>query len=353
MELIHGGDVYTYAAQHGGTLPLDLSANINPYGCPQSVRRAMHESVECCDRYPDPLCRHLRRAIGQAEHVPAEWLFCGNGAADVLDRLARVLCPKTTLLTAPTFAEYEQTVRGSALRFHLLRAEENFAVTERILDELIPDLDAVYLCNPNNPTGRTIEPALLQKIVNRCTENHIWLLVDECFHDFLVDASQHTLKSLLAEHPQLILLRAFTKMYAVPGVRLGYCMTANLKLLQQLYRAGQPWNVSVIAQACGVAAADEWAFAQETAQKIAQERAFLQKAMQERGFHVFQSAVNFLLFRTADTALHEKLEAHGVLIRDCSNYRGLEKGYYRIAVRTQPESQILLAKIDEINGDRI
>lgn len=346
-EYVHGGDVYSYA-EACGCMPLDLSANINPFGIPETVKQAMHHAVEDCTRYPDPFCRAARRAIGAAEGVCPDWIYCGNGAADVLDRLAAVLRPKTALLTAPTFAEYERTLAGADVRFHLLHEDEGFAVTERILSDMAPEIDAVYLCNPNNPTGRTIEPPLLHRIVEKCAEYSSWLIVDECFQDFLTDGTRHTLKDLLADCPKLVLLRAYTKMYAVPGVRFGWCMTANTDLIEGLYGAGQPWNVSVIAQACAAAAAQETLFAEQTAARIAQERTYLAEELGHRGMTVFPSEANFLLFRSQDTELREKLAARGVLIRSCANYRGLGAGFYRTAVKTRGETARLLAALDAI-----
>ena len=349
-EYVHGGDVYSYAERRGA-MPLDLSANISPFGIPEAVRQAMHAAVEDCTRYPDPFCRAARRAIGAAEGVDPDWIYCGNGAADVLDRLAAVLRPRTALLTAPTFAEYERTLAGAGLRFHRLRADEGFAVTARLLADITPDTDAVYLCNPNNPTGRTIEPRVLHRVVEKCAENGVWLIVDECFNDFLIDAARHTLKSLLGDYPKLVLLRAYTKMYAVPGVRFGWCMTSNRALIEDLYRAGQPWNVSVVAQACAVAAAGERAYAAQTAARIAHARAELAAGLAARGLTVFSGEANFLLFRSSDRGLHDKLAARGVLIRNCANYRGLEAGYYRTAVKTANQTARLLAALDEIQEE--
>lgn len=152
LNYVHGGDIQTYIDRHGFA-PLDLSANINPFGIPDAVRAAMHRVVDNCTQYPDPFCRAARQAIGAREGVNPDFLYCGNGAADVLDRLAAVLKPRKVLLTAPTFAEYERTLSGAEIRVHNLRETDGFALTERILDEISPDLDAVYLCNPNNPTG--------------------------------------------------------------------------------------------------------------------------------------------------------------------------------------------------------
>lgn len=347
-EYVHGGDVYSFAARFGGA-PVDLSANINPYGIPACVKQAMQEAIDDCTQYPDPFCRAARAAIGVTEGIDPDRIYCGSGAADVLDRLAAVLGPKTALLLAPTFAEYERTLAGADLRFHTLRAEEGFAVTERILDDVTPDLDAVYLCNPNNPTGRTIDTALLRAIAARCEQVGARLIVDECFLDFVQGGE--TLVPHLDEFPTLVLLRAYTKMYAVPGVRFGWCMTADAALIEGLYRAGQPWNVSVIAQACAVACAQERGFARKSAARIADERAYLSAQLVARELWVCPGKANFLLFRAQDADLQEKLAQRGILVRDCANYRGLTRGYYRTAVKTRKESDALLAALDEIQKE--
>ncbi len=331
-----------------GTQPLDLSANINPFGIPDAVRAAMHRAVEECTQYPDPFCRAARQAVADAEGVPADMLYCGNGAADVLDRLAAVLRPQRVLLTAPTFAEYERTLAGAEIDFHMLRESEDFAVTERLLADISSKYDAVYLCNPNNPTGRTIAPALLRQIVQQCAENDVYLLIDECFNDFLTDAERHSLSGCLEKFPNLILLRAYTKMFAVPGVRFGWCMTGNRAVIDGLYRAGQPWNVSVIAQACAEAAAKQTGWPKQTARRIAEERAYLADGLCSCGVKVYPGEANFLLFCSGDEKLDEKLRKQGIMIRNCSNYRGLGPGFYRTAVKTRDASEKLLHALRQI-----
>lgn len=347
LQYVHGGDIQTYIDRHGFA-PLDLSANINPFGIPDAVRAAMHRAVDNCTQYPDPFCRAARQAIGAREGVNPDFLYCGNGAADVLDRLAAVLKPRKVLLTAPTFAEYERTLSGAEIRVHNLRETDGFALTKRISDEISPDLDAVYLCNPNNPTGRTAQPALLREIVRKCTENGVKLVVDECFNDFLTDAERHTRKDLLESNPGLIILRAYTKMYAVPGVRFGWCMTADAVLIEKLYHAGQPWNVSVIAQACAEAAAKQNGWREQTARRIAEERAYLMDGLRSCGVRVYPGEANFLLFHSSDEKLDEKLRKQGIMIRNCSNYRGLGPGFYRTAVKTRDASEKLLHALRQI-----
>ncbi len=351
MEYLHGGDIYTYAEAHGGQLPIDLSASINPNGPPEPVRQAMYEAVLRCTDYPDPFCRAARRAIGERMGVSPDYVYCGNGASDVLDRLALALKPKRALLTAPTFSEYERSLSGCDLRFHMLRPEEGFAVTETILPAISNDTEAVYLCNPNNPTGKTINPGLMKEILRRCERERCWLIVDECFIDFLTDCDSHSLTGSLGQYDRLVILRSYTKMYAVPGIRFGWLMTANLPLIQALYRAGHPWNVSVISQACAEAAAKEEAFAWKAARQIAEERVFLKDKLQCTGCFVFPGEANFLLFRFRDTDLADKLARHGILIRDCSNYRGLCPGYYRTAVKRRADSLSLIRALRAIREE--
>ena len=137
MELTHGGDWAGYAAQYGG-MPLDFSANVSPLGLPQGVRQAVARALDGADRYPDPLCRALRKKLSGTLGVPPQSILCGNGAADLIFRLALAEKPKRALVTAPTFAEYEQALAVAdctADRF-FLREEEGFAVTEALLERM-------------------------------------------------------------------------------------------------------------------------------------------------------------------------------------------------------------------------
>lgn len=349
MQYVHGGDVYTYAEQYGGQEVLDFSANINPWGIAEPVRQAMLQAVDLCTRYPDPFCRELTAALASQYSLAPSMLFCANGAAEVFFRLTDVLRPKTALVTAPTFAEYEVALRhhGCAVRHFVLNAAEEFAVTERIMDAL-RGVDVCFLCNPNNPTGRTIAPELMRRILAYCQQNGIWLVVDECFADFLTDEKTHSLLPLVQEHDRLVVVRAFTKMYAVPGVRLGWCASANLALTQKLYAAGQPWGVSVIAEACGKAALTLDGYAAQTARDIARLRGTLSADLTACGLRVFEGQANYLLFHTEQTRLREKLLPRGIMIRDCVSYEGLSAGYFRVAVRTQAENDRLVREIREV-----
>ena len=349
MQYAHGGDIYGYRMQFDGREPLDFSANINPCGIPDSVKAAMHRAVDACTQYPDPECRALKNALGMRWNLPPTAFFCGNGAAEIFYRLVYCIKPRTALVTAPTFGEYEQALSGCALRFHTLLPEDGFHLTERFLSELTPDLDLVILCNPNNPTGCTVSESLMQQIFARCRENNTWLVVDECFQDFLTNPS--SMRPYLERYERLVIVRAFTKMYAVPGVRLGWCMACNPAHIDALHTAGQPWNVSVIAQACGLAALSCENWEQETARYIQAQREWLTDSLQRCGFRVFQAQANYILFYTERFDLGERLMERGIMIRSCENYRGLGAGYFRTAVRGEADNQILIHKIREVLTD--
>lgn len=348
MRLVHGGDWAGYRAEFGCDA-LDFSANVSPLGLPAGVAAAITNALPTADRYPDPLCRELRAALAGAEGVPADWILCGNGAADLIFRLALAVRPRRALLPAPTFAEYEaalQTV-GCAVQRVFLREENEFAVTEKFIDAVTPETDIVFLCQPNNPTGQMTPPALVERLVRRCAECGAVLAVDECFLDFLPDRDAWTARQLLRDAPQLIILKAFTKLYAMAGVRLGYALCGDAALLEKMRGAGQPWAVSSLAQAAGLAALQETAYAGAVRALIAEQRPRMAAGLRALGLRVMDGQANYLLFR-ATPDFGEKLRRRGAVVRSCANYPGLDAAWYRTAVRTAEENTRLLQIMGEI-----
>lgn len=343
-EYVHGGDIYRHPDV------VDFSANINPLGTPECVIQAAKDSMERICHYPDACQEALKHALAIYEKVPQDWLICGNGAAELIFALVQAVKPKKALVMAPTFAEYAQALEsvGCQIERAYLKKESGYVLQESILELLeTKALNLVFLCNPNNPTGLMIEPQLLKAIVKKCEEKDICLVVDECFLDFVENPQLHTLKGELCEGRKLFLLKAFTKRYAMPGLRLGYGITADQELMETIERQLQPWNVSTPAQAAGLAALDEEAYVERARQVIFQERKFLREGLQELGYAVLDSQANYLFFEGEET-LYETLLAEGVMIRDCSNYPGLQKGSYRIAVKLHEENQHLLDTIRKV-----
>ena len=339
----HGGDIYTKKCR------VDFSVNVNPLGAPESVKEAVRKSAESVEQYPDALCRDLTRALSEKEQLPEENILFANGAAELIFALTQALRPKKALIAAPGFAEYEAALSaaGCFIRMYPLQKEKGFLLQDDFCDDLTDDLDLVFLCNPNNPTGLTIPQELLLKILDNCRERNIYLVLDECFIEFLPEPEKVTMQGKLDEYPNLLILRAFTKIYAMPGLRLGYLLCSDEDLLDRISRSMQSWNVSIPAQMAGLAALNEDAYVKEARELIRKERAWMKAELEKAGLTVWDSCANYLFFE-GPKGLAARLEKGGILIRDCSNYPGLADGYYRAAVRTHEENQILTEAVSQI-----
>lgn len=358
-RLIHGGDIYSAREQLGELANppaiLDFSANINPLGLPEGVKQSIRDSAGSFDIYPDPLCRELVTGLSGLEGVPREWIFCGNGAADVIFRTVYAVKPKKAMVLAPTFAEYEEALNAAGCRavHHLLREEDGFRVGKGILDALDESLDILFLCNPNNPTGQLIRKDFLLEVLEHCKKMGILLFMDECFIEFLEDPEDYTTKEYLKAFDNLIILKAFTKIYAMAGLRLGHCISANAELLKRIREAGQPWSVSTPAQVAGIRAMEEKAYLIKTKKLIREEREYLLPQLKELGITVIASNANYIFIKDGGAGakpLHELLFEKGILIRNCDNYNGLGPGYYRICIRTHEQNTILIGALQEIKG---
>ena len=350
LKYTHGGDVLTARARHGGPV-LDCSANLNPLGMPPRVGEAAALAAAQAAPYPDPLCRALRAAIAAHDGVGVEQVLCGGGAAELIFRLVWALKPCRALVTAPAFSEYEGALGqvGCAVSRHLLRRENHFDVDEGILEAIGPDTELVFLCTPNNPTGRLIDPALLLAAAERCRSLGVVLAVDECFLP-LSDGAGPGLAPYLEAYPNLVLLRAFTKSYAMAGLRLGYALCADTALLDRMAASGPPWSVSSPAQAAGLAALEQCPHWPEQARTLlAEERPTLADGLAALGLDVVPGQANYLLFRAAGVAdLKERMLTQGVLIRSCANYHGLGEDWYRVCVGPTEQNRRLLAALREV-----
>ena len=349
LPYTHGGDVLTAQARYGGPV-LDCSANLNPLGMPPQVGETAARAAAQASPYPDPLCRELRAAIAAHDGVTPEQVLCGGGAAELIFRLAFALRPRRALVTAPTFSEYEGALSaaGCAVTRHLLRRERNFDVDEGILEAIGPDVELVFLCTPNNPTGRLIDQGLLLRIAEKCRGLGAVLAVDECFLPLACGGPG--LAPWLVEYPNLLLLRAFTKSYAMAGLRLGYALCADTALLERMSAGGPPWSVSTPAQAAGLAALTQCPHWPEKARAFLEgERPALAAGLSAMGLDVVPGQANYLLFRAAGvTDLKESMLTRGVLIRSCANYHGLGEDWYRVCVGQAEQNRRLLAALQEV-----
>lgn len=338
---IHGGDIY----RNPGVL--DFSANCNCFGMPESVQAAAIRGVQCANTYPDPECEALREAIAGYEGVNPSQILCGNGASELLLALAEALQPRRALLAAPCFLEYERvlTAVGTKTQWHLLAEKDDYLPGAAFLEELKhTDADMVILSNPNNPTGTLLSPEYLQEIIKLTKARGITLVMDECFLDFLEEAERYSAKQYLKSDSHLIILKAFTKTFACAGLRIGYLLCSDQDVLCKCKIHLPEWNVSLPATYAGIAATGEREWLRETAEDIRTEREWLRERLTELGYRVLPGAANFLFFM-GEPGLNEHCLSHHILIRDCSNYRGLGTGTYRVCVRRRQENERLMKVI--------
>lgn len=337
----HGGNIY-----QGVAVTLDFSANLNPLGMPPSVKKAISENPERFEIYPDPDCRELRAALASYHGIVPEDILAGNGADDLIYRMAFAKKPRKVLLTGPSFSEYEKSAvfSGAEVVFHSLSPDNDFLVTQAFVDEITDDIDLVYLCTPNNPTGVTVPEKIIRATAEACMAHDAIFVLDECFICF---TDKESSIPLLEQYPCMAILEAFTKRYAMAGLRLGYIISKNHGLLQELKGCGPCWNVSGPAQAAGLAALQSNDYLAEGLALIRTEAEYLKQELVQLGLRIFPSEANYIFFYSKQP-LYDLLREKGVLIRSCDNYPGLCQGYYRICVSTHEKNRAFLSLLKEV-----
>ena len=346
--LDHGGDIQGFVDEFGYA-PLDYSANVSPLGLPDEVVKAIEGCIADLAAYPDPLCRKLTTALAAHHGIDRAHILCGNGCSDLIYRIARVLAPKRALLAAPTFSEYATALAqvDCSIALHPLSRESGYALDESFVDAIADDTDVVFICQPNNPNGLVTPRDLVERALVRCNEVRAWLVVDECFIEFIDNPAATTMEAHIANEENLVILKAFTKLYGMAGLRLGYLLCADTALVERLREAAQPWAVSTVAQTAGIAALSSTGYVEQLRELVRTERTYVKEQLADLGISA-QGEANYLFFELDDNGkITNRMKQRGILIRDCSNYPGLGPGSYRIAIRTRPENEQLIAALAE------
>ncbi|MDO4328886.1 MAG: histidinol-phosphate transaminase [Lachnospiraceae bacterium] len=352
MEYQHGGDIYSQE------ILWDFSANINPLGPPEGVKEAVRRSADSCGHYPDSQCRRLVGELARHHQLPKQEILCGNGAADLIFQMVFAERPGHAWLMAPTFSEYGQALHAVGTQIHpiLLRKEAGFrldadGVIDAVQDEM-RNPSFLFLCNPNNPTGVALRRGEMRKLAAFAQQKGIRMIVDECFLDFLEEPKEYSMIPDLQEFPHLVILKAFTKLYGMAGLRLGYCLTADKDLLERMEQVRQPWSVSSVAQEAGQAALGENEYLEKTGKIIREGRAQLKDGLKDLGFWVCDSQANYIFFQDTragaqDGRLGKACRERKLLLRSCGNYQGLDQSFYRVCVKTKEENEHLLQMLRE------
>ena len=374
-QLIHGGDVYRNKVR------LDFSVSLDPLDMPEEIKAAMLAGVSEAGRYPDPLQQKLREEIALLEGVSPEEVICGNGASELLMAAVHAVMPQKALITAPCYAGYAKALEASDAKIdeYMLSEADSFVLGEDFADRITDDTDMVFIADPNNPNGKAIDPLIKERIIRRCEEKGAVLVLDECFlplctagidaeedagknskdisqtgasnisEDFS-QAGAHANRNERSRYGRDLQLRAFTKTFAIPGVRLGYMISRDREMLAKIKKQLPEWNVSRIAEMTGEAAARLLRgtdYLERSLSLIRQERTYLEESLRALGVKVYPSDVNYLLIKSRP-GMYEELLERGILIRRCANFSGLDESYFRIAVRKHEDNAELVRQISEM-----
>lgn len=360
MEHQHGGKL-TEAARENNLNPdqiIDFSANINFLGPPALILEAIRSNVKKIENYPEINAKTLKKLIAEKHRLAADQVTVANGAAEMIYQLNKVLKPKQVLVIDPTFSEYELAAESAGAKikhFKLNQSADFIPDLEKLKTDLNNQIDLLFICNPNNPTAHLLKADELEMVIQKAAENDITVVVDEAFIDFLTEPEKYSTIKLLDSYDNLVILKSMTKLFAIPGLRLGYALT-NKSLSLELESKRDPWSVNYFSQLAGKIIfsrkqkiAD---YVKQSRKKIAVERNYLSQKLKEFGkLKVYQPTTNYIFINISGTdyssaELKQELARKAILIRNCDSYHGLQDNYIRIAVKSRQENKILIEKLN-------
>ncbi len=354
----HGGNVNQICDKYGLSPDeiIDFSASINPLGYPEVVRRVVSEQFNDILNYPDSESTDLRKTIADNVSCAESNVIIGNGSNELFYLIPRALRPKKGVLLQPTFSEFKDAFCNANIEVvEVINDDKDFPIINTNVSRLKSVKDGmVFLCNPNNPTGQLTQKEDIFELVNDNPKRLI--VIDEAFMDFVENDEKYSVIKDAPLMENLIVVRSLTKFYGFPGLRLGY-LVANETIVNRLMQYKEPWTVNTFAQIAGKVAINDREFAANTRQYVSGEKAFLYEGLSMiNGLLPFKPSVNFVLVKIDDAGITSStvrnlLMENNIVIRDCSNFVGLNEMYFRVAVRTREENQKLLNALKLVMDD--
>lgn len=346
--LVQHGGFYSTGLQYDSRF-IDFSSNVNPLGFPPSVTKIIQKNQSLLSVYPDPDSSKLRDDLQKYTNIKKTQITVGNGATEIIYNFCKIfLHNSNVLIPIPTFSEYEAASRLSGARISFFKTMNlNKNISE--LQDFITKTKCIFVCNPNNPTGVLISKKNLLKILEAAYNKSAFMFLDECFIELVPDSNE-SLVHYLKEFDNLFILRSLTKSFGLAGLRIGYGL-GNKKVIDVLQRIKIPWNVNGLAQRAASEALSNVSHLTKTRKLIKKELWFLKVSISKiNGFTCYESSTNFILIKSKMNAkkIQEKLIEKKILIRDCSNFRGLGNKFIRVAVRTHKENVKLVRALEDI-----
>jgi threonine-phosphate decarboxylase len=348
----HGG---VYSVVDHKRVRVDCSSSVNPLGAPKKALKVIERSAGAlAPMYPDPECKDLKKGLARyLGGVDAEQIAIGNGAVEIIYWFAQLFAKKRVVIPAPTFCEYELAAQKAGASVTFVPLTVDFALDADAVIAAARGADAIFMCNPNNPTG-ALATAAIKKVIES-VDSSTKILLDECFIE-LADR-QETLLKMLNRHNNLVILRSLTKTFGMAGLRAGYSVSSP-EVGRQLLSQKVPWNVNGLAQAAGLAALADIKHVARARALVKKERAFLfERIGRLSSFVPVRSDANYFLVQLKNgndnsTQLRDRLlKKAGVLVRDCSTFTGMGDQHIRVAVKTRRENILLLKALEEMDNN--
>lgn len=326
---------------------IDFSVNTNPF--PINDYFKIDEINKWIVKYPDPNCHELKRKYVEKLGIHEKQLLFGNGASQCIFLLAEHFNHQVIGIIEPTFNEYRRACEafGCHIKTWEIHEEENWQVELHDFEHFLKEIDVLFLCNPNNPTGTLFSN--IDQMIEMAKEYNVYIVVDEAFYDFSEEENISSLHKI-NDYENLIILRSVTKMYNLAGVRLGY-IAAQRQLINELNKKLPTWSVNGIAQQLGLQVAERMDDqVLKTRQFIQKERKRVCEKLENIGFYTSPSVTNYYLLRDV-TEEHSHnlliyLLQNGIVVRHTENFVSLNGKYVRIAVKTEEENDRLLALLE-------
>ncbi|MDD2734714.1 MAG: threonine-phosphate decarboxylase CobD [Desulfuromonadaceae bacterium] len=350
----HGGNVFTVARTLGVSPEqmLDFSASINPLGMSPLVRKTLINSLDSLVHYPDISHKELKQSLANHHGLSSTNFTIANGSTELIYNLPAMLSGNKALIISPSFSEYVGALNQCnwQVEHFVLAPESDFSIDIAKLERaLAGGVNALFLCNPGNPSGTLYKQSVIESICRLCQSAGTFLVLDEAFMDFCEEASA---KQIIVQSDNAVILRSMTKFFGIPGLRLGYAI-CNDRLAERLDSMGGPWSVNTLALVAGEAALHDAAHNKKTVEYIQQQRKTLIERLDRLSpLKLYPSSANYLLIEIMNgqtsREIKEQLLGHRIMIRDCANFTGLTDRFFRIAVRTSKENTLLIENLGRI-----
>ncbi len=351
---------------HGGTAwklenVEDYSHNLNPFGPPEALSELVNEAIGHIGHYPDDSCSDLRQVIADHHQVDPEEVIIGSGSSEIIRNFPHVFLGPgdRALIPRPTFAEYAQqcTVVGAKVIDLLLLDAEDFRIdVERLLHRITPSTKAVYICNPNNPTGRIEPRKKILEIVETCRHKDVMVFLDETLLSLVPDYQDISCASFVGSYDNLIVAESLTKSFAIPGIRIGYGL-GNKQMIENMDKVRMSWNVGAVEQHVSkVLMRDHFDHVVKAARLMAEERDWMFNRLKEIGFPVDRPSDSYFYFnsvqslRTNAAEFQDRVKDSGFMVRDCASFgRPFEK-YVRFCVKDRMRNEAFVQGLHDAIG---